>query len=129
MGDEGVTEVDTAAVPTVTAPTIGGTTTKIYDGNATTGATLTGGSVSGAITGDTLTLNTGGVTLAYDNAHVASVTKIAATGSASLSIGASTSSSVASDYGFTAPTIGDLRSEERRVGKECRSRWAPNHYK
>src|SRR5688572_33101633 len=21
------------------------------------------------------------------------------------------------------------RSEERRVGKECRSRWAPNHYK
>src|SRR5258705_775259 len=93
---------------TVTAPTIGGTTTKIYDGNATTGATLTGGSVSGAITGDTLTLNTGGVTLAYDNAHVASVTKIAATGSASLSIGASTSSSVASDYGFTAPTIGDL---------------------
>src|SRR5690625_7384793 len=22
-----------------------------------------------------------------------------------------------------------LRSEERRVGKECRSRWAPRHYK
>src|SRR5437879_5294976 len=22
-----------------------------------------------------------------------------------------------------------LRSEERRVGKECRSRWAPEHYK
>src|SRR5689334_24719683 len=22
-----------------------------------------------------------------------------------------------------------LRSEERRVGKECRSRWQPNHYK
>ena len=22
---------------------------------------------------------------------------------------------------------GDLRSEERRVGKECRSRWAPYH--
>ena len=65
------------------APTIGGTTTKIYDGNTTTGATLTGGAVSGAITGDTLTLNTGGVSLAYDNAHVASVTKIAATGSAS----------------------------------------------
>src|SRR6266487_3210531 len=25
-----------------------------------------------------------------------------------------------------APTS---RSEERRVGKECRSRWSPNHYK
>src|SRR3712207_9384999 len=24
-------------------------------------------------------------------------------------------------------TIGDFRSEERRVGKECRSRWSPYH--
>ena len=24
-------------------------------------------------------------------------------------------------------TIGKLRSEERRVGKECRSRWSPYH--
>src|SRR5436190_18880686 len=24
---------------------------------------------------------------------------------------------------------GDARSEERRVGKECRSRWSPHHYK
>src|SRR5215469_5310289 len=24
---------------------------------------------------------------------------------------------------------GRFRSEERRVGKECRSRWAPNHYR
>src|SRR3712207_7111700 len=23
--------------------------------------------------------------------------------------------------------VGDLRSEERRVGKECRSRWSPYH--
>ena len=23
--------------------------------------------------------------------------------------------------------IGDTRSEERRVGKECRSRWSPYH--
>ena len=23
--------------------------------------------------------------------------------------------------------IGDVRSEERRVGKECRSRWSPYH--
>src|SRR5947209_18526432 len=25
--------------------------------------------------------------------------------------------------------IGRERSEERRVGKECRSRWSPDHYK
>src|SRR5690554_8192932 len=27
------------------------------------------------------------------------------------------------------PDRGALRSEERRVGKECRSRWLPCHYK
>ena len=25
------------------------------------------------------------------------------------------------------PRLGGLRSEERRVGKECRSRWSPYH--
>src|SRR3712207_9384212 len=25
------------------------------------------------------------------------------------------------------PVIADIRSEERRVGKECRSRWSPYH--
>ena len=29
---------------------------------------------------------------------------------------------LADDMGY-----GDLRSEERRVGKECRSRWSPYH--
>ena len=28
---------------------------------------------------------------------------------------------------FVLPLGGDERSEERRVGKECRSRWAPEH--
>src|SRR3712207_9506815 len=28
-----------------------------------------------------------------------------------------------------APDQGPGRSEERRVGKECRSRWSPYHYK
>ena len=27
----------------------------------------------------------------------------------------------------TFPLLEDLRSEERRVGKECRSRWSPYH--
>src|ERR1039457_6489682 len=29
------------------------------------------------------------------------------------------------DYGYLGATIEELRSEERRVGKECRSRWSP----
>ena len=28
---------------------------------------------------------------------------------------------------MTAAAAGDRRSEERRVGKECRSRWSPYH--
>src|SRR2546422_9122574 len=28
---------------------------------------------------------------------------------------------------FTSGTTGQTRSEERRVGKECRSRWSPYH--
>ena len=27
----------------------------------------------------------------------------------------------------TPPKVTDVRSEERRVGKECRSRWSPYH--
>ena len=30
-------------------------------------------------------------------------------------------------YGFPLLTIAIIRSEERRVGKECRSRWSPYH--
>src|SRR2546425_12687883 len=29
--------------------------------------------------------------------------------------------------GFHPPAAGTARSEERRVGKECRSRWSPYH--
>src|SRR3712207_8886424 len=31
------------------------------------------------------------------------------------------------DIDFKDPDTGQLRSEERRVGKECRSRWSPYH--
>ena len=31
------------------------------------------------------------------------------------------------DIAFSSPDKADLRSEERRVGKECRSRWSPYH--
>src|SRR5579884_399647 len=30
-------------------------------------------------------------------------------------------------FGLAVPAGKDLRSEERRVGKECRSRWSPYH--
>ena len=30
-------------------------------------------------------------------------------------------------FGMTGATILEYRSEERRVGKECRSRWSPYH--
>src|SRR2546425_11176828 len=31
------------------------------------------------------------------------------------------------DYGDFSTDSNDVRSEERRVGKECRSRWSPYH--
>ena len=37
-------------------------------------------------------------------------------------------SAVPSTMGTLMPlTVGNIRSEERRVGKECRSRWSPYH--
>src|SRR3712207_152720 len=36
-------------------------------------------------------------------------------------------SAAASDQMIAATDVADLRSEERRVGKECRSRWSPYH--
>ena len=30
-------------------------------------------------------------------------------------------------FSLLVPGMGELRSEERRVGKECRSRWSPYH--
>src|SRR5690554_1167061 len=34
---------------------------------------------------------------------------------------------LANSQGFHSMSLRDLRSEERRVGKECRSRWSPYH--
>ena len=84
---------------------IGGTLTKTYDGTAAaTGATVSGG-VNGAISGDTLTLDTSGVSLAYNGTHVVGTNAVVASGSGTLTIASSTDGSVASDYSFTAPTI------------------------
>ena len=91
---------------TVATPTIVGSVTKTYDGTAAaTGASLSGGSVSGAVSGDTLALNTSGISLAYDSAHVASATSIHASGSLAVAVSSSTSGSLASDYSLGAAAI------------------------
>ena len=79
---------------------------KNYDGTlAATGSTVSG-SVLGAVSGDTISLDTSGLTLAYNNAHVATANKtISASGSVGFNIGSSPHASVASDYSFSAPTI------------------------
>ena len=66
-----------------------------------------GGGAAFTVDGDTLSLNTSGVSLAYNNAHVVGATAIVPTGNATLTIASPTASSVASDYSFTAPAIAD----------------------
>jgi len=94
---------------TATAPSIGGTLTKTYDGTtAATGATLSGGSVSGALSGDSLALNTSGITLAYNSSHVLSASSIGANGSLGVNINASTNGSLSTDYSFAPPAISSV---------------------
>ena len=38
-----------------------------------------------------------------------------------------TQAEIASRFGFTQKAAGDHRSEERRVGKECSTRWCAYH--
>ena len=91
---------------TATAPTIGGTLTKVYDGTtAAIGAGLAGGSVSGALSGDSLTLNTGGIALAYNSSHVVSASSINANGSLGVDIISSTNGSQSTDYSLAPPAI------------------------
>src|SRR2546430_17724044 len=44
-----------------------------------------------------------------------------------VSTGAATLILLSPGRGATERSLGWLRSEERRVGKECRSRWSPYH--
>ncbi|MFN5777178.1 MAG: YDG domain-containing protein, partial [Burkholderiaceae bacterium] len=92
------------------AAAIGGMLTKTYDGTTAAPGATVAGSVSGAIEGDTLSLNTSGISLAYNNAHVGNPKAISASGSSTLSINSPTYNSVASDYSFTAPTIESNKS-------------------
>ncbi|MFC4526322.1 filamentous hemagglutinin N-terminal domain-containing protein [Dyella halodurans] len=93
-------------VLTATAPTIGGLLTKVYDGTSTAnGASLIGGGVSGALSGDSLVLNASGITLAYNSSHVATASNISASGSLWVDILSSTYASLSSDYSVAVPFI------------------------
>ncbi|MDD2686738.1 MAG: YDG domain-containing protein [Gallionella sp.] len=85
---------------------IGGTLVKAYDGTTAATAANVSGSVSGAVSGDTLSLDTSGVTLTYNSSHVAGASSISASGSTGYSI-SSTVGSLSSDYSFSAPMIAD----------------------
>ena len=54
------------------------------------------------------------------------------TGTSSVSLSSTSDGTLDGDpaatkMNVTIPTILPIRSEERRVGKECRSRWSPYH--
>ena len=93
-------------VLTATAPTIGGTLTKVYDGTAAAnGASLNGGGVSGALSGDSLSLDSNGIALDYNSSHVISASSISASGSLAVDIVSSTNGSQSTDYSVALPTI------------------------
>jgi hypothetical protein len=98
----------TILAKTLTATaSIGGTLTKTYDGTTSVTGASVSGTVSGAVSGDTISLSTGGVSLAYNSAHVQGANSITASGSTGFTIDGSSHGSLASDYSFTTPAIAD----------------------
>ncbi|NDF66108.1 MAG: hypothetical protein EB096_13320, partial [Betaproteobacteria bacterium] len=87
------------------AAAIGGVLTKTYDGTTAAPGATVAGSVSGAIAGDTLGLDTSSVRLAYNNAHVGFGTAVVATGNSAFTINTSSSGSQTGDYLLTQPNI------------------------
>ena len=70
------------------------------------------------------------VTLRLSNTQVIILASVIAVSVSSLITQLSslhTSAVTSQSAGDRAPTAPDTRSEERRVGKECRSRWSPYH--
>ncbi len=86
---------------------ITGPLSRSYDGTRGTAASVTG-SVSGMIAGDNIVLDTSGIALGYDSAHVADASSISASGTLNFAIAGSASGSQMSDYSFTAPAIGSV---------------------
>ncbi len=103
----------TPAPVTVSSATIAGTLSKAYDGTAAApGATVTG-LVVGAVAGDTLGLDTSGMSFAYGGIEGASMVRVS--GRAQLRVDQSSRGSRVSDYSFTDPVIADVPGE---IGKK-----------
>ena len=60
-------------------------------------------------------------------ATAATMMTAAFTGCGSSSDGADNNADKSADEGTSNENLNGSRSEERRVGKECRSRWSPYH--
>src|SRR2546423_4297463 len=82
-------------------------------GNATTAATAKSGYVVAAATSNSVAPR-----IYYAAVSTSNTANITRTGHRSFSI---------ADDGILRGIVSDTRSEERRVGKECRSRWSPYH--
>lgn len=96
--------------PLTVNATIGGILSKPYDGTtAATGATLTG-SFSGGLSGDSFSVDTTGLTLQYNDAHVSAAREISTTGSAGINIDASTWGSLPGDYVITMTPVAPINA-------------------
>lgn len=84
---------------------IDGVLSKTYDGSSSAPGASVSGTVSGAVSGDVLVLDTSAVSLAYNSAHVLDASQISASGSAGYTLLSSSVGSVASDYDYSAPVI------------------------
>src|SRR5436190_1920832 len=78
--------------------TIGGTTTKVYDGGTTATRATLSGSLLPYTTLFRSNVDFAPVSLAYNTAHVGTATSISATGTAGFTISTTGSSSVEADY-------------------------------
>ena len=84
---------------------IGGTLSKVYDGTTTAAGATVSGTVTGGAAGDTFSLITTPVGLAYDYSNVLLATAVVASGTPTWLINNTAVGSLSSDYAFTAPVI------------------------
>jgi filamentous hemagglutinin family protein len=84
---------------------IGGSLSKAYDGSTSASGASLSGTLGGAVAGDALAMNFSPVSLAYNNADVATANAIVATGIPTFSVDSTSVGSQLSDYNMAAPSI------------------------
>jgi len=93
-------------------------------------APVSGGSASGSFSLMSSTISTHDRSGKHNSLSAAAATTVVLNGSGSVPPPVVTPGTLVaspSSLGFSALQVGGSRSEERRVGKECRSRWSPYH--